>query len=175
MCTLKEMEQLRHTIEKTPLGKGKYPNYNNEKLQHWFFKQEWSHSLPSNFVYHQHTNKVTYWYMLYIITKTSMLSKTLQSLPIHFNHQHVEPLGFSMNMVFTWLSIIVRETYYRQWSNSRHQISDIRVGIEAASLSIENAWMLTVIGLGSRIRAISFMAPNDSQGGQVNSPAEICR
>ena len=34
--------------------------------------------------------------------------------------------------------------------------------------------LLTVIGLGSRIRVINFIAPNDSQGGQVNSAAEIC-
>lgn len=30
------------------------------------------------------------------------------------------------------------------------------------------------MGLGSKILAINFMAPNESQGGQVNSAAEIC-
>lgn len=35
--------------------------------------------------------------------------------------------------------------------------------------------MLTVIGLGSKILVINFMAPNESQGGQVNSAAEICK
>lgn len=35
--------------------------------------------------------------------------------------------------------------------------------------------LLTVIGFGSKIRVISFMAPSESHGGQLNSPAEICK
>lgn len=34
--------------------------------------------------------------------------------------------------------------------------------------------MLTVIGFGSKMRVINFIAPKDIQGGHVNSAAEIC-
>lgn len=34
--------------------------------------------------------------------------------------------------------------------------------------------LLTVMGLGSKIRAINFLALKESHGGQVNSAAEIC-
>lgn len=38
----------------------------------------------------------------------------------------------------------------------------------------EHVKLLTVIGFGSKIRVMSFMAPSESHGGQLNSPDEIC-